>query len=263
MKKAGIIGVLIAACIIVAAAYLRVTPSITIEPEPDIGTLPGDIKSIEDIEEIKGENDVNEPLFTDDLKADIDSGYLILVNKSNGLDRDYKPDDLTAIKYYASNRGADGRFMREAAANAFHSLVEEALKSDLTVVVTTAYRSYSFQSVLYNNYVAADGPAADRYSARPGKSEHQTGLAADVSSPSVNYELTADFAGTAEGKWLAANAHLFGFIIRYPNGKEEITGYLYEPWHIRYAGLTAAEYIYTRNITLEEYLQLIEEETER
>lgn len=194
-------------------------------------------------------------------QSDIDSGYLILVNKSNGLDRYYKPDDLTDIKYFAADRSAEGRFMRTAAADAFHSLVEEAERDGITLAMTTAYRSYDFQSSLYNSYVANDGQeAADRYSAKPGYSEHQTGLSADVSSPSVNYKLTSEFANTNEGKWLSENAHLFGFILRYPYGKEGITGYQYEPWHIRYVGPEAATYIYNNEITLEEYIQLLEVE---
>ena len=91
---------------------------------------------------------------------------------------------------------------------------------------------------------------------KPGQSEHQSGLAADVSSPSVNYALTESFGKTDEGIWLAQNAHKFGFIIRFPDGKESITGYLYEPWHIRYVGESVATEIYAKDLTLEEYLEL-------
>jgi D-alanyl-D-alanine carboxypeptidase len=123
--------------------------------------------------------------------------------------------------------------------------------------MTTAYRSYDFQKILYDSYVSREGEAAaNKYSAKPGQSEHQTGLAADVSSPSVDYQLSNDYGRTAEGKWLAENAHRFGFIIRFPEGKEEITGYQHEPWHIRYVGRAAAKEIYERNLTLEEFLLL-------
>jgi len=200
------------------------------------------------------------PKIEGSLKDDIDSGYLILVNKEHALDMEYKPDDLSSIKYYAEDRPSESRYMRAAAADAFHSLVEEAKRQGIELVMTTAYRSYEFQSSLYSNYVAEVGQAAaDTFSAEPGKSEHQTGLAADVSSPSVNYQLTTKFADTAEGKWLSENAHLFGFVIRFPDGKEGITGYQYEPWHIRYVGLAAAEYMYNSGVTLEEYLQLLDE----
>ncbi|WP_432409628.1 M15 family metallopeptidase [Wukongibacter sp. M2B1] len=95
---------------------------------------------------------------------------------------------------------------------------------------------------------------ANQTSAKPGESEHQTGLAMDVSSPSVNFQLTQYYSQTREGKWLVENAPKHGFIIRYPAGKEYITGYNYEPWHIRYVGKNAAEFIMNENITLEEYL---------
>ena len=203
------------------------------------------------------------PAQSQKLKDDIAAGYLILVNKENGLSRDYKPADLKDIKYFATDRSAEGRFMRAAAVDAFHSLVEEAAEQGMELVMTTAYRSYGFQATLYNNYVASDGQAAaDRYSARPGFSEHQTGLAVDISTAKVGYKLTLEFAETAEGKWLAENAHRFGFIERYPKDKEEITGYRFEPWHLRYVGDGAAEYIRTNDITFEEYIQFLENETE-
>ncbi len=99
---------------------------------------------------------------------------------------------------------------------------------------------------------------ANTFSARPGQSEHQTGLCTDVSSPSVNYQLTTDYADTEEGRWLAEHCHEYGFIIRFPLGKEEITGYQYEPWHIRYVGTEAAAYIHQEQITLEEYLNVLD-----
>ena len=184
-------------------------------------------------------------------------GMLVLINKTHTVDSSFKPDDLTSIKYYASNRSESGRYMRKEAADHFHQMVEAAADEGLKIVMTTAYRSYGFQQVLWNNYVAKDGEAAaSKYSARPGTSEHQSGLAVDVSSPSVSYELTRDFAGTEEGKWLADNAHRFGFIIRYPLGKEDITGYMYEPWHLRYVSPSVAGEIYEAGITLEEYLEI-------
>ncbi|WP_405127688.1 M15 family metallopeptidase [Sinanaerobacter chloroacetimidivorans] len=145
--------------------------------------------------------------------------------------------------------------MRAEAADAFHKLVEAAALENMELVMTTAYRSYDFQKTLFDNYVAKEGEeAANRYSAKPGQSEHQTGLSVDVTSASVGYQLTDKFGETKEGIWLAEHAHLFGFIIRFPEGKEAITGYLYEPWHIRYVGVEAATEIYEQGLTLEEYL---------
>ncbi|WP_242973039.1 M15 family metallopeptidase [Anaeromicrobium sediminis] len=94
----------------------------------------------------------------------------------------------------------------------------------------------------------------NQFSAKPGESEHQTGLAIDVSSPAVNYRLTQSFEETKEGKWIKENAPRFGFIIRYEEGKESITGYQYEPWHLRYVGRETAKEIVNRNISFEEYL---------
>ena len=190
------------------------------------------------------------------LSNDIKNGLLILVNKQHAVDKEYKPSDLTAIKYYAQDRSPNSRYMRAEAAEAFNKMSEAAAKEGYTIVVTTAYRSYDFQKSLYDSYVKNSGQAAaDRFSAQPGKSEHQTGLSADVSSPSVNYQLTKDYINTPEGKWLNDNAYKFGFIIRFPEGKEAITGYMYEPWHVRYVGQTAATEIYQKGITLEEYLE--------
>jgi D-alanyl-D-alanine carboxypeptidase len=257
MKNVSILKILLVLWVVALAGGAWYLYAVSKLPDPEKTV---DATELEVLEEDSADNG---SFITDPLKEDIDSGYLILVNKEKHLDRNYKPDDLTGIKYYASDRSSEGRYMRQKAAEAFHSLVEEAKEHGYTLVMTTAYRSYEFQSTLYNNYVARDGQAAaDRYSAQPGKSEHQTGLAVDVSSPSVNYELTPRFGDTEEGKWLAENARLFGFIMRYPEGKEDITGYLYEPWHIRYVGFSAAGYIYENNITLEEYLQIVEREME-
>lgn len=184
-----------------------------------------------------------------------EKGLLILVNKVNPVDRNYIPDDLAEIRYYVPDRAAATRYMRAEAAEAFHRLVEAAAAEGYEIRMTTAYRSYDFQKILFDNYVAKEGEErANTYSARPGQSEHQTGLAADVSSPAVDWQLSNDYGKTEEGKWLAENAHRFGFIIRFPKGKEDITGYQYEPWHIRYVGLTAAKEIYDYNLTLEEFL---------
>ena len=187
-----------------------------------------------------------------------EEGLLILVNKEHSLEQNYKPDDLEKIKYFAPDRSSASRYMRGEAAKAFHQMVEKAKEENLEFKMTTAYRSYSFQKLLYDNYVEKEGEeAANKYSAKPGQSEHQTGLAVDVSSPSVDYQLSNEYGQTEEGKWLTKHAHEFGFIIRYPQGKEDITGYQYEPWHIRYVGQTAAKEIYEQNLTLEEYLQII------
>lgn len=181
--------------------------------------------------------------------------YLLLVNKTHPVAASYVPSDLTKVKYYVKDREEITRYMRKTVTDAFHTLVEAAAKEGYTLVMTTAYRSYGVQKTLNDKYVANHGQAlADQYSAKPGQSEHQTGLCTDVSSPTVQYKLVVKFGQTPEGKWLAEHAHEYGFILRFPEGKESITGYHYEPWHIRYVGQPAADRIYANNLTLEEYL---------
>lgn len=134
-------------------------------------------------------------------------------------------------------------------------MVAAAKSQGVTLSILSAYRSYSYQSTLYNNYVKRDGKAAaDRYSARPGHSEHQTGLAFDFGGTTTKHNFESSYADTKEGKWLAANAQKYGFILRYPKGKEHITGYMFEPWHFRYVGSGEAPKIKSTGKTLEEYL---------
>ena len=207
--------------------------------------------------QVQEQEPVQEQVQSQDLisKEAVDNGLMILVNKEYYLDKNYKPGDLEPIEYYTQNRSAESRFMRAEAAEQFNRMALAGKEAGYEIVMTTAYRSYGFQSVLYNNYVAKYGQSeADKFSAKPGYSEHQTGLAVDVSSPSVGYALTAAFDETPEWKWLSENAESFGFILRYPEGKTEITGYMYEPWHFRYVGLDAAKVIQEENITLEEYI---------
>jgi len=197
---------------------------------------------------------------TAQLQQDEDNGLLILVNKAYPLAADYEPYDLAPIGYFAPDRSAESRYMRAEAAVHFRAMVEAAKEKGLEIVMTTAYRSYNFQEILYNGYVAQKGEAAANLtSARPGQSEHQTGLAVDLSSPAIDYELSYEFGTIAEGRWLVENAYKYGFIIRYPKGKEAETGYSYEPWHIRYVGKTAAAEIFEQSISLEEYLAAREE----
>ncbi len=142
----------------------------------------------------------------------------------------------------------------EEAMNALYELQAGASQEGYVIYLVSGFRSYDTQAAIYNNYVSMDGQAeADRYSARPGYSEHQTGLAFDVN------ELEEWFGDTPEGIWLAENCHKYGFIIRYPKGKEHITGYMYEPWHIRYLGKELAEKVYNSGLTLEEYLGITSE----
>ena len=155
---------------------------------------------------------------------------------------------LIANKTYALpstyNPGAD-----PTAKAALDEMFAAAKAEGLNLFIRSGFRSYATQKQLYNNYVKRDGVAeADRYSARPGHSEHQSGLGFDINKADSSFE------GTPEAIWLAANCHKYGFIIRYPAGKESITGYMYEPWHVRYLGVEIATDVYNSGLCLEEYL---------
>jgi D-alanyl-D-alanine carboxypeptidase len=172
----------------------------------------------------------------------------VVVNKQRPLDPlDFEPGDLVA----AGNQ----RLRREAAA-ALQTMRDKAAEENLPLLVISGYRSYGTQQSVYAREVANYGQeTADMQSARPGHSEHQTGLAVDVGGGGCGIEDC--FGETAEGKWVAAHAHEYGFIVRYVPGKEDITGYKPEPWHIRYVGKELAAEMKRQNIqTLEEFFQL-------
>lgn len=177
---------------------------------------------------------------------------LVLVNKNHKLSKDYIPSDLEKISLkYATEE----KYLRKEAKVAFERLSEEAKLRNYKIVATSTYRSYEYQDKLYNYYVETQGlEYADLCSARPGHSEHQTGLAVDVMGSNNDYDR---FEESIEFTWMRNNAHKFGFILRYPKGKENITGFKYEPWHYRYVGVDVATEIYQNDITLEEYYKTL------
>jgi zinc D-Ala-D-Ala carboxypeptidase len=167
----------------------------------------------------------------------------------------YIKDILIANKQYplpSTYSPGESKEAREA----FNEMAAAAKLDGFELIAFSTYRSYDYQTGLYERYVERDGSeAADRYSARPGYSEHQTGLAFDIGEVNnEQYYASEKFGETEAGKWVAANAYRFGFIMRYPEGKEKITGYMHESWHFRYVGIDVAEEIYKKNISLEEYL---------
>lgn len=156
---------------------------------------------------------------------------ILVVNKTYALPSDYNP-------------GVD-----PDAQAAFDKMQAAAAAEGLNIYISSGFRSYDYQSGLYDRYVQRSGKAeADRYSARPGHSEHQTGLAFDLNS------IDMTFADTDECAWVNEHCAEYGFIIRYPQGSESITGYMYEPWHLRYLGTETAKKVYDSGLTLEEYL---------
>jgi D-alanyl-D-alanine carboxypeptidase len=157
----------------------------------------------------------------------------MIVNKTFGLPSDYAP-------------GLDSE-----ASEAFNSMAAQAWSEGITLWICSGYRSYSEQETLFEGYASQRGLSeADSVSARPGYSEHQSGLCMDVNTTDFS------FAGTAEAQWLEEHCAEYGFIIRFPEGKESITGYEYEPWHIRYVGVEAAQAIMSQGLCLEEYLNV-------
>lgn len=191
------------------------------------------------------------------LLKDKDAGLFVLVNKFNHVPESYEPEDLAQMTHCAEGRDPSTQFMRREAVESFNRMVEAAAAENIEIVMTTAYRSHGFQNVLWTHNVLVKGSEAEanKTSARPDESEHRTGLAVDISTKSVNYEVTVNFENTDAGKWVQEHAHEYGFIIRYPKEKADVTGYSYEAWHLRYVGITAAEDIYSKGITLEEYLK--------
>ena len=176
---------------------------------------------------------------------------LVLVNKFNYLPKNYKPSDLVYIDGAYGNKVP----IRSVLKDDFIALQKSA-KDELgiSLMPTTAFRDQNFQKVLYDKYVKKDGiKKADTYSARPGDSEHQTGLAIDLKNTALKKTRLSD----ENYKWLEENAHKYGFIVRFPKGKEQITGYKFENWHIRYVGKKAAKEIIDNNLTLEDYVDLI------
>lgn len=156
---------------------------------------------------------------------------ILIVNKSYPLPANYNPGENTVAR------------------SAFNKMQTRAKSEGLNIYISSGFRSYSYQTKVYNRYVKSHGQkVADTFSARPGHSEHQTGLALDLNS------ITDSFANTKEGIWVKNNCYKYGFIVRYPKGKESITGYQYEPWHIRYVGIDMATKIHNSGLCLEEYL---------
>ena len=176
---------------------------------------------------------------------------ILIVNKTY-----YLPENYIPVNSYAKLSDSCPNCLEKNVMEAYNEMNATAKSIGLNIWIASGYRSYNTQKYLYNNYVARDGViAADTYSARAGHSEHQTGLAFDLNS------VSASFGNTDEGIWIKDNCYLYGFIIRYPKGKEKITGYMYEPWHLRYVGKELAEKLYNNGdwLTLEEYFGITSE----
>jgi D-alanyl-D-alanine carboxypeptidase len=183
----------------------------------------------------------------------------VIVNKKRPLKpQNYVPDDLVTPNLPLRVPGNESMQMRRQTSQALETLFAAAKADNTPLMVSSGYRSYTYQVSLYGKYVSDQGQAtADTQSARPGYSEHQTGLAVDVEPLDQKCDVEVCFADTSAGKWIAADAYKYGFVIRYPEGKTAITGYEYEPWHIRYVGIDLATEMHNKHIaTLEEFFGL-------
>jgi LAS superfamily LD-carboxypeptidase LdcB len=174
------------------------------------------------------------------------------VNQDFRLASSFAPNDMRVVNV----RSVNGTHrMRRTAAGYAENLFQDARRSGHTLIATSGFRSYATQRATHNHWISVLGlTQARRVSARPGHSEHQLGLALDISTPRLGGALSASFSSTSEGRWLRNNAHRYGFIIRYPRNREADTGFAYEPWHIRFVGVDAATEIFNRGLILEEFL---------
>ncbi|MBE6158851.1 MAG: D-alanyl-D-alanine carboxypeptidase family protein [Firmicutes bacterium] len=179
--------------------------------------------------------------------TDMSKGNLILVNKYNYLDKEFKPELVNVSSQYAF----EGNGCTQEVLSAFENMADAARSEDIVLVINSSYRSYDDQEAIWSSRKKANGTAkADAYAARAGFSEHQSGLAIDIAQYRINYE---DFEETPGFAWLSEHAQDYGFILRYPKDKEDITGYSYESWHYRYVGVDAAKKIKEEGISFDEY----------
>lgn len=209
----------------------------TKKPEPVMVSLPGAAPF---------------PALKDDYTKP--SSLWALVNKSRAIPLTYIPANLVVPSVAArSDKSVEERSVRVDIEAPLNSLFAAATTDGHQLIVGSAYRSASLQKTYFDHYALVAGDAAaNRYSAHPGESEHQTGLSVDISSASLACYLDECFADTTDGQWLAANAHTYGFTLRYPKGKEAITGYQFEPWHYRYVGIELATALHESGLTLDQ-----------
>ena len=185
-------------------------------------------------------------MVTDDL--------LVLVNKTYHVTESYAPKDLTVVKRFVQGVGDPAQStnaMRKVAAEALNEMLDVAASEGYDMKLRTGYRSYTYQQGLFNSYARNYGESeANKYSARAGHSEHQTGLAVDIDNAKLSY---TSFGKSKEFEWMKENAYKYGFILRYTKENEWITGYKDEPWHYRYVGTDISTYIHNNPMTFEEY----------
>lgn len=191
---------------------------------------------------------LNNKYYTNTKESKYQNTYKILVNKYNYVTESYIPNNLEQVSSEYSSKSLK---LVNYAKEAFEEMARAAKAENYTIRAMSSYRDYAYQNTLYNNYAKRDGyESADTYSARPGYSEHQTGLAVDIDNAK---EYFTNFENTKEFTWMQNNAYKYGFILRFPKDKVTETGYEYESWHYRYVGKEIAKYIHDNNLCYEEY----------
>lgn len=206
-----------------------------------------------------------EHLYEDTYIITNGNDYTCLVNKTYNLPEGYEPYDLVPVTAeFAQGRSDEVKYLRTDANDAVTEMVNAAAASGHKIYPASGYRSYSVQKYLFQGRIAQNGgvDGANVYTALPGQSEHQLGLAMDFALARDGYSLSFDFGKTDEGVWMEENCWKYGFILRYPQNKEDITGYGYEPWHFRYVGVELAKYLYDNDLALEEYYGVPEKASE-
>ena len=178
----------------------------------------------------------------------------VLVDRAYSLPSDYVPEDLVSLRYYGVPT-LDSEVLRREAAEHLKRLVEGAAADGEKLVVASAYRSYEEQQRSHQRLIDILGADAGRLSATPGHSQHQLGTAVDLTNAASGYELGMPFARTSAYRWLEHHASEYGFVLAYPRGEEERTGYRWEPWHYRYVGVQDARRLEKGNLTLQEFLE--------
>lgn len=188
--------------------------------------------------------------FYEELETtDTSKGSAMLVNKYHALSKDYECEDIVKV---STTYGYSGMSLNKEAYDAFKRLADDAKKDGYTIVILSSYRTYEYQDKLWTDRKNQKGiEKADAYAARAGSSEHETGLAIDV----ADYNNPINFGEQESYTWMLNNSYKYGYILRYPQGKEDITGYDYEAWHYRYVGADLATKIHNEGITFDEYYE--------
>lgn len=237
-----------------AACYLLLTPLQKSKDASPIATAPTDTSKDTRDEMVMISLPGAKPFPA--LKEDYTqpSSIWMLVNKQRSISLDFVPPLLKMPNVATRNDKSDEeRSIRSDIIPAIDKLFEAAATYGHSLLIGSAYRSAALQKHYFDHYAQVAGEAAaNKYSAHPGESEHQTGLSIDITSTSLACYLDECFADTADGKWIADNAYKYGFILRYPKGKETITGYQFEPWHYRYVSIDLATALHESNLTLDE-----------